>query len=294
MEPQVSAKPNGAPPPTSGEPAKNLFQKLAEVVTAIDHVEKGGMNTFQNYKYVKAADIARAVRRELSARNIYLVSDVVEIRNYTIPAKEGVMQAVDVKMKFTFVDGDAPRFDLVAESYAGPTQMTLHAWGTGTDKGDKAVYKAMTGALKYGLRNAFLIPDESDPEADSSVDRAVGSKEAAQAVGKAKLADLKQKKAQQAPQPEPEANSEKPILFSVLIWKDSEDTANDVYEISGHTEVMQAHAELLLVHGKKVVTGKGETRKAVVQMHPEKLSDFTFAFEARGGTIKALKPAEQK
>lgn len=286
MEPQVSAKPNGAPPPTSGEPVRNLFQKLAEVVTAIDHVEKGGTNTFQNYKYVKAADIARAVRRELSARNIYLVSDVVEIRNYTIPAKEGVMQAVDVKMKFTFVDGDVPR-DL---SYGGgPTQMTLHAWGTGTDKGDKAVYKAMTGALKYGLRNAFLIPDESDPEADSSVDRAVGSKEAAQAVGKAKVAAAKARAAQ-PPQPEPEANTEKAVLFSVLIWKDSEDTANDVYEISGHTEVMQAHAELLLMHGKKVVTGKGETRKAVVHMHPEKLSDFIFAFEQRGGTVKALKP----
>lgn len=273
-------KPNGAPPPAVAT-AKNLFQKLAEVVTAIDHVEKMGENKFQNYKYVKAADIARAVRVELSKRNVYLVSDVVEMRNYTIPAKEGVMQAVDVRMKFQFVDGDSVNGDSVL----------LHAWGTGTDKGDKAVYKAMTGALKYGLRNAFLIPDESDPEADSSVDRAVGSKEAAQAVGKAKVAALKEKMAQRASHPEPEANAEPQILFSVLVWKDLEDTAKDVYEISGHPEVMQAHAELLLIHGKKVVTGKGETRKAVVHMHPDRLSDFIFAFEQRGGKVKALKPA---
>lgn len=283
MEPQVSGKPNGALPPEVST-AKNLFQKLAEVVTAIDHVEKGGTNTFQNYKYVKAADIARAVRRELSARNIYLISDVVEIRNYQIPAKEGFMQAVDVKVKFTFVDGDAPAYE------EGYNQMTLHAWGTGTDKGDKAVYKAMTGALKYGLRNAFLIPDESDPEADTSVDRAVGSKEAAQAVGKAKVAALKEKMAQRAAQPEPEANAEPAVLFSVLIWKDTDNTANDVYEVSGHSDVMQAHGELLLAHGKKVITGKGDSRKAVVHMNPEKLSDFVFAFEERGGKVKALKP----
>lgn len=134
---------------------KNLFQKLAEVVTAIKHVEKRGTNTFQKYSYVKAADIANAVRGELSERNIYMISDVVEARNYTIPAKEGVMQAVDVRVAFTFVDGDSQN-----------SRVSFSAWGTGTDKGDKAVYKAMTGALKYGLRNAFLIPDELDPEGD--------------------------------------------------------------------------------------------------------------------------------
>src|SRR5207244_7798356 len=68
--------------------------------------------------------------------------------------------------------------------------VVLHAYGTGTDKGEKSVFKAMTGALKYGLRNAFLIPDESDPEADSSVDKATAAKE----VGKKKVADLEAKK----------------------------------------------------------------------------------------------------
>ena len=42
----------------------------------------------------------------------------------------------------------------------------------GCDNNDKAAYKAQTGALKYALKNAFLIPDEADPEADESVDRA--------------------------------------------------------------------------------------------------------------------------
>ena len=31
----------------------------------------------------------------------------------------------------------------------------------------------MTGSLKYALKNAFLIPDEADPEADESVDERI-------------------------------------------------------------------------------------------------------------------------
>ncbi len=161
---------------------KTLVQKLAEIVAEIDNVDKRGRNDFQKYAYVKAADVAWIVRKALSARNIYLVVDVIETRNYEIPAKEGHMQAVDIKMEFSFHDGDSDCPPIV-----------LHSFGTGTDKGDKAVYKAMTGALKYGLRHAFLIPDESDPEADTSVDKATAD---AKAVGEAKVAKLREKASQ--------------------------------------------------------------------------------------------------
>jgi hypothetical protein len=183
-------------PPTGPEPPPkpNLLQKLAEVVAEIDNVEKRGRNEFQKYAYVKAADVAWLVRKALSSRNVYLVADVVEVRNYEIPAREGHMQAVDIKMQFSFFDGDAPEVPPIV----------LHSLGTGTDKGDKAVYKAMTGALKYGLRHAFLIPDESDPEADVETDKATAN---AKAVGEAKVAELKKK----ATKPEPQK-----CLFFVL------------------------------------------------------------------------------
>ena len=44
--------------------------------------------------------------------------------------------------------------------------------GTGADSGDKAPYKATTGAIKYALLTAFLIPTGDDPENDSG-DRVV-------------------------------------------------------------------------------------------------------------------------
>ena len=161
-EPKTNGAPSQQEPVLAPLPKLNLLQKLASVVAEIDNVDKRGRNTFQNYNYVKAADVAWLVRKALASRNIYLVTDVVEIRNYQIPAKEGHLQAIDLRMEFSFFDGDSPE----------TPPIVLHSWGTGTDKGDKAVYKAMTGALKYGLRHAFLIPDESDPEGDSSVDKA--------------------------------------------------------------------------------------------------------------------------
>src|SRR5574340_328981 len=38
--------------------------------------------------------------------------------------------------------------------------------GEGQDRGDKATYKAMTGATKYALLKLFLIPTGDDPEKD--------------------------------------------------------------------------------------------------------------------------------
>lgn len=148
-----------------------------------------------------------------------------------------------------------------------------------------SVGKAITYARRYSWQCLTGATAEDDDDGNDM--SGVGSVAAAQAVGKAKVAALKEKVAKAH---EPEANAEPAVLFSVLIWKDTDNTANDVYEISGHSDVMQAHGELLLAHGKKVVTGKGEDRKAVVHMNPEKLSDFIFAFEERGGTVKALKP----
>ena len=45
--------------------------------------------------------------------------------------------------------------------------------GQGTDKGDKAVMKANTAALKYALAGIFLISWGDDPEADVETDKYV-------------------------------------------------------------------------------------------------------------------------
>ncbi len=134
------------------EDAPSLFKKLAEVMGEVGYVEKRGWNDFQKYKYVTEADLIEAVRGKLTERGVLLLPKASSI------TENG--QLVHVHMQFLFVDSETgERFET--------------AWiGSGSDKGDKALYKAYTGAVKYFLMKTFLIPTGDDPEADTETDRA--------------------------------------------------------------------------------------------------------------------------
>lgn len=167
---------------------KGLVCKLAEIVAEINHVEKKGRNEFQKYSYVKAADLANVVRQKLSARKILMLSDVIARESVQVQAKDGGTWMFDnIDVLYTFLDGET-----------GET-LCFKMPGTGADKGDKAVYKAITGSLKYALRNAFLVPDEAaDPEADESTDKEAG-KQAAAAIAAQKVAQSRSKAVSSAP-----------------------------------------------------------------------------------------------
>jgi hypothetical protein len=140
----------------------SLAAKLAAACDAVGGVEKKGRNEFQCYNYVKAADIAKAIRHELFSRGILVLID----------EKEWVQE----RMIKTNSGGEVPLMRLRAEitfrdekESLGP----LTAFATAFDSGDKAIYKAKTGLLKYALRGLGLIPDEKDdPEFDEAVDEA--------------------------------------------------------------------------------------------------------------------------
>ena len=163
LEGQVAAEP---PVP------KTLIKKLAAIVAEIDHVEKKGRNEFHKYDYVKAADLANAVRVKLSKQGVFLLSDVIDMRVERV----GDFMFTTIDVLYTFHDGETGE------------KLCFKMPGVGADKSDKGLYKAITGSLKYALRNAFLVPDEkSDPEGDESVDRAEG-KAAAKEVARQKIA----------------------------------------------------------------------------------------------------------
>jgi len=139
---------------------KNLITKLAEACNAVSGVEKRGRNAHQNYNYVKAADVAKAIRHELFSRGIVVVIDEKDFSKFrSIPTNGGhLIDEFLLKCEVSFHDD---------QTKLGP----FGAFATAMDSGDKAIYKAKTAALKYVLRGIGLIPDElDDPEADQSVD----------------------------------------------------------------------------------------------------------------------------
>ena len=270
-EPQAS-KANGAEPVPETPKAKNLVQKLCQVMAKVKYIQKLGRNEAQSYRYATEADVADALRGELAERNIFIFPSMVknervklERMNYKGEVKTSF--ATDLEMDWTFVDGDSGE------------RMTCRIPGCSESPGDKGVYVAMTGSEKYLLMKSFLIPTGDDPENDAN--EPAGSRETAQAVGKAKVAKLKEKMGQSAPESQ-EQPPEKPIvLFSVAL-------GDDVYEVSGDGYILQANQDILLKNGKKV---KGVSGKAVVHMDAIALDTFKFEFEKRGGLLRALKPA---
>lgn len=140
-------------------PKLNLRQKLIEVYKRVDHVEKAGHNAKQNYDFVRAADVMRAIRDSFAELGIYAETNYDLLATYDIKTNSGgVMHTATVKATIKLYDANSDE------------TKTISGLGDGADGGDKGIFKAQTGATKNALRNGTLLPDEADPEADLKVD----------------------------------------------------------------------------------------------------------------------------
>lgn len=146
---------NGA---ASEAPAQlNLRQKLAEVRRRIGYIQKRGHNERFNYSYVTAADIAGSVGDILAELGVVIIPRLEDISYESAVGRGEATRMARVVMAYTFADVDSGE-EIIAK-----------VAGQGLDPGDKAPYKAMTGALKYALLQSFLLATGDDPE-DERVD----------------------------------------------------------------------------------------------------------------------------
>lgn len=143
---------------------KGLAEKLTEVGREVAYVQKDGENTFHKYAYASAEAVLRKANEALFSRGVATISD-----SKLAFLSEDTSKAV-VHTTLTFIDATTGE------------RLSTNGIGQGSDKGDKAVMKANTAALKYVLSAAFLISWGDDPEADASTDRAAagGAQEAPQ------------------------------------------------------------------------------------------------------------------
>lgn len=141
----------------------NVFERLHAIQSEVEAIAKKGKVEFGNtkYKYAKEADFVEAVRPLISK---YRLSIGVQME--PIGPVEGRGEVSQVRIAYQFYNIDNPK-ELVVMS----------ALGQGQDKGDKGIYKAITGAKKYLLANAFMIPTHDDPELtdfQKALDKAAG------------------------------------------------------------------------------------------------------------------------
>jgi hypothetical protein len=138
---------------------KQLVKKLAQGMQQVQYIQKRGHNKFHNYKYATEADVNEKVREELSKQNVIMLPSMKSHDMRETKTKSGNTEyIVCVDMEFKFVDGDTGE------------ELSIQMSGEGQDVGDKAIYKAISGAQKYALMKVFMIPTGDDPEADTGGD----------------------------------------------------------------------------------------------------------------------------
>lgn len=117
-------------------------------------LEKGGYNQFDKYKYFSEAQYKELFTELFSKHSLELT--VSEVAREDVAGTEKLPFGRVVTLEFRLTDVETGFFE------------TALASGEGFDKGDKGIYKAYTGALKYYLANNFMVATGDDPEKDES------------------------------------------------------------------------------------------------------------------------------
>lgn len=126
-----------------------LFTALSELQRRVEYVKKTGRNDHHKYDYASDADFTLAIKQHMADLGIVLVP-----QNMTTKYTHGE-RGVHCVLEVTWLVGHA-------ESGVFITTQTV---GEGSDKQDKAGYKAMTGAAKYIKRYIANVPTLDDAEA---------------------------------------------------------------------------------------------------------------------------------
>lgn len=116
-------------------------------------VARDKTNEFDRYKYFSEAGYKKLFTELFSTAGLEVTSNIVEVERFVVEGKQN--NGRQVKVEFTLTD--------VETGYSE----TSTFYGEGFDKGDKGIYKAYTGALKYYLANTFMVATGDDPEVES-------------------------------------------------------------------------------------------------------------------------------
>jgi len=140
------------------ENALGIYKKMHEVMKRVAYLEKAGKNTQQGYKYLSERQIKEEIHKTFVELGVVPHFSSKEISFSSVgKTKSGAdMWLTKVETTFRFTDVDDG-------SYIEGTMP-----GQGSDTGDKGVYKAITGSIKYALSSEFLIASGDDPDEESA------------------------------------------------------------------------------------------------------------------------------
>ena len=116
-------------------------------------LKKAGKNDYDNYKYFSEAQYKELFTELFSKHGLELKFSEISYETFEGTGKNANGRLA--KLEFDLID--------IESGFSETTTIT----GEGMDKGDKAGYKAYTGALKYYLADTFMVATGDDAEKDS-------------------------------------------------------------------------------------------------------------------------------
>lgn len=138
----------------------SLNAKLQQKKSALrkDLCERGilpkqGFNSFDKYKYFSELQYKELFTELFTKHGLELTASEVDSSMFVGSEKQP--NGRQVKIMFTLTDTET-----------GFSESSVTS-GEGMDKGDKGIYKAQTGALKYYLSVTFMVATGDDAERDS-------------------------------------------------------------------------------------------------------------------------------
>lgn len=120
-------------------------------------LKKGGKNDFDHYTYFSEAQYKELFTDLFSKHGLELKFSEITYETFEGTGKNANGRLV--KVEFELID--------IETGFSESTVIT----GEGMDKGDKAGYKAYTGALKYYLADTFMVATGDDAEKDSPAEK---------------------------------------------------------------------------------------------------------------------------
>lgn len=142
-------------------PPIELLAKLARIARDVGVTVKDGKNASQNYGFHSAANVMAIVREKFGECGVGFSTTLLNVSFSSGKSKSGTeyVEAL-VRVRCTFVDLESRQAH------------SVEWFGSGQDYGDKALYKATTGAIREVLKYHLFISDKGDPENDDDIERA--------------------------------------------------------------------------------------------------------------------------
>ena len=133
-----------------------LFQKKSKAREELQSMPiiKDGHNNNSNYDFISEKNYKDILSKLLLHHKLELNSRVIDIVRFTGNGKMTI--GASVLMEFELIDIDTGYGEISSSA------------GDGVDSGDKAIYKAQTGAYKYFVANNFLVTTGQDSEFSSA------------------------------------------------------------------------------------------------------------------------------